>query len=250
MQEAKRRALLFIMIALALATVAGYMFLEKLSSVDSRLGQMVTIYVAKKDIAQRQALQPDNFEAKQVPKQFLPSSVVTDLNQIKLSGNRPLPIQVLTSITPLAKGDLLTANMLKENSDIKDPNKRIILVPAGKNTSFDSIFTANDRVDIIVSRSDKETKRMWQDILVAGVGKGEDGSVGMVALEMTIADAEKFIHDQNFAPAIRILKAPAVKDGGSPSSELVLPKQKEKDDKKKPSDADKKDKADLEVDHE
>lgn len=229
MQEAKRRALLFVVIALILAAIAGVMFLNKLSTVDASLGQMVTIYVAKKDITQRQVLQPEDFEASEVPKQFLPDSVVTDLNRIQLSNNNVLPIQALTAITPLAEGDLLTTNMLKEKSEIRDPNMRIVLVSSGNNVGFDSVFTANDRVDIIVSRSDKETKRIWQDILVAGVGKEKDGNIRTLALEMTVADAEKFIHDQNFSPAIRILKAPAVKKGTPSPSGIAVPKQEKKE---------------------
>ena len=75
---------------------------------------------------------------------------------------------------------------------------------------FDQVVAQMDRVDIIVSTEEngkQKTEVFMRDVLVAHAqGKDEKDFAG-VALEVSMEDAPKLIHIQNYADKVRILKA-------------------------------------------
>lgn len=254
MQDAKRRALIFLVIALLLAAIAGFMFLQKVSAVDSRLGKVTTVYVAKKKITSREPLRPDFFEAKEVPAQFVQKSTVTNLDGIQV-GNYTLPIHQLVSVVPISEGELLTDNVLKLQSFLTANNKRMVTLSQSDKVRFDGSLEVNDRVDLIVSdqkNDGAETEIFMRDVPVVGVAEDDDGNVTGVGLEVSLDEAKKLIHKQNFAMSIRVLKAPTEKgDGGkkkqkkeessNPQQEVQVPQggsQEEVHDDREPGDQD------------
>ncbi|PTM54778.1 flp pilus assembly protein CpaB [Desmospora activa] len=206
MQDAKRRAIIFLILALALAAVAGFLFMQKVSAVDSQLGNHLTVYVAAKEISSRELLTPEDFTAVNVPAKYVQESAVTDLNQIQL-GDYPYSIDRLVAIAPMKKGDLLTNNLLKSQSSLTENNNRMVTLAQSDRVKFDGSLEVNDRVDIVVSnRNDGKvnTSIFMTDVpVVAMTGDGKG-----IGLEMPLSDAEKLIHEENFAAAIRVLKAP------------------------------------------
>ncbi|PMB04285.1 flp pilus assembly protein CpaB [Fischerella thermalis CCMEE 5273] len=206
MQDAKRRAIIFLILALCLSAVAGFLFLQKVSAVDSQLGNHLTVYVAAKDIASREPLTPDHFKAVKVPAQYIQDSAVTDLNQIEL-GDYPYSIDRLISISPMEEGDLLTNNILKSQSFLTANDKRMVTLVQTDRVKFDGSLEINDRVDIVVSNKSEgsvKTSVFMRDVpVVAMTGDGKG-----IGLEMSLSEAEKLIHEENFAVSIRVLKAP------------------------------------------
>lgn len=218
MQDAKRRALLFLVLALMLSAIAGYMFIEKLNAMGAGLGEEVTIYVATKNISTREPLKPEYFEEKIVPAKYVQESTVTDLNAIPI-GDTPYPINSLVSVVPLSEGDLLTKSMLKPLSNLSSPDKRLVSVARSDRIGFDGPIAPNDLVDVIVSRSlgpkGNVTEVFMRNVPVVAVAPDKQGGVAGLGLEMTLDEATKFIHEQNFAITIRILKAPNSKNVSS-----------------------------------
>ncbi len=235
MQDAKRRAIIFFVIALLLAAIAGYLFLQKVSAVDDQLGRWVTVYVAAQDISLREPLKPEYFKAVEIPKRFVQDSQVTDLNAIQI-GDYTVPIEHLVAVVPLAEGDVLTHNMLKTQSSLTENNKRMVTLAQSNRIQFDGTLDYNDRVDLIVSDkkgNENVTEVFMKDILVVGLAKDEDGSVKGIGLELTMEQARKLIHAQNFAIAIRVLKAPTEDKEGKKAprgEELNIPEGEGSDD--------------------
>lgn len=234
MQDAKRRALIFLIIALLLAGIAGFLFLQKVGAVDARLGDRTTIFVANKDIPAREPLTPDDFKAVPVPTQFVQDSSVTGLEKIKL-GEYQFPIQQLVSVTPLSKGDPLMDYVLKPQSALTAGDKRMVTLAQSNRIRFDGSINVNDRVDIVVSNESKgsrQTSVFMKDVPVVAIAEDGDGNVSGLGLEMTLEEAEKMIHQENFAISIRVLKAPNAKGnsnsqvGNRQAQKINIPKQK------------------------
>lgn len=234
MQDAKRRAVLFLVLAMVLATIAGFMFLNMVSAVDASLGDYITVYVATKDIKAREPLNPEMFEAKEIPAKFVNQAIVTDLEQIAIE-NTNLPLNALVSVVPIEEGGILTKNMLKSKSNLTDSEKRMVLLTQSDRVGFDDVFSYNDRVDILYTEQKGEqiiTKIFKQGVPVIGVGSNK-GTVTTIGLELTLEEAKEFIRIQYSAPAIRVLKAPNANTKSSSTGPQTLPsKEKSKDGEK------------------
>lgn len=199
MLESKRRAIIFLTLSFLLAALAGFLFLKKIKDLNAELGEMVEIYVANADIPSRSLIQPDQLTTRPIPKKYADQSYVTD----KLS----LKNQV--TVVPLSKGDVITQNILKPANIVRDQNHRLITVYAGGNIIFDQELEALDRVDVIISHEvngKPVTEVFMKDVPVAMVAKSE-GKFKGVALELPFEDVPRFIHQQNYAELMRILKA-------------------------------------------
>lgn len=223
MQDAKRRAIIFAVISLALALLAAILFMQRVSAVEAQLGNEVTVFVAKTDIQPRQPLKPDQFEVRPIPQKFVQQSMVTDLQSVGEYGG----IDQYVTIVPLKKGDVLSANLLKPAKEIgTSGDKRLVYVPAGDRIVFDQPLEAQDRADIIVSWGGNEgsnrTVIFDTDVLVVAASSN-DGKFTGVWLEMTLEEAKRFIDAQNFAASIRLLKAPQAKSGNKVSINQEVP---------------------------
>ncbi|MCS1352428.1 flp pilus assembly protein CpaB [Mechercharimyces sp. CAU 1602] len=212
MQDAKRRAIIFLVVALLLAALAGYLFLQKVSAVDARIGNMVEVYIANKEIPSRQPLKKEYFDTVSIPEQYLQEGAITagEIDAIAL-GNNSVPLEYLVSVVPLSEGQPLTKNILKMQSLLTTDDKRMVTLGQSDRVQFDGQFEANDRIDLIVSDkggNDTVTKVFMKNVPIVGVSKDENGVVNAIGLEMTLKEAELFIHKQNFAINIRVLKAP------------------------------------------
>ncbi|WP_091573144.1 hypothetical protein [Melghirimyces thermohalophilus] len=222
MQDAKRRALIFLVMALALAAIAGFLFLQKVSAVDARLGDRATVWVAKQTIPPREPLKAQYFEAMKVPEQFVQDSIVTDLKAVEM-GEYTYSIDQLISVAPMSEGDVLTDNVLKTKSFLSSENKRMVTLVRSDRLRFDGSLDINDHVDIIVSEEGKGTYTFLKDVPI--VGMTEDGSG--IGVEVSLKEAEKLIDKENFAISIRVLKAPSEQSKGSSgqSPKQTLPNQ-------------------------
>ncbi|GGE21598.1 hypothetical protein GCM10011571_24610 [Marinithermofilum abyssi] len=204
MQDAKRRAMIFAALSVVLAAVAGLLFLQKLNEVDAEMGQKTTVYVANQSIASREPLKQGYFTAREVPVKYVKElgSVVTKIDNI----------EQMVTVTPLQKGEVLTTNNLKPVSGLSSSKNRMVTLVQNDRVLFDGGIQANDRVDIIVSddESGKNTTQIFMsDVRVVGVSENKKTDrVEAIGLEVSLEKARELIHAQNFAVAIRVLKAP------------------------------------------
>ncbi|MED1724876.1 flp pilus assembly protein CpaB [Brevibacillus parabrevis] len=199
MLESKRRAIIFLALSFLLAALAGFLFLKKIKDMNAQLGEMVEIYEANVDIPSRALIQPDQLTTRQIPKKYADGSYVVDKMSLKNQ----------VTVVPLAKGDIITKNILKPANLVRDQNNRLITVYASGNIMFDQELEALDRVDIIISTTkagQPVTEVFMKDVPVAMVAKSDNKFKG-VALELPFEDVPKFIHQQHYAELMRILKA-------------------------------------------
>ncbi|UJL47020.1 flagella basal body P-ring formation protein FlgA [Virgibacillus sp. NKC19-16] len=199
MLESKRKAIIFLLIAIALAVISGFLVLQKVQALNTDLGTEVTIYVANGDISSRQIITPDDVTTDEVPNSYLRDEHVTDIDDFV---NK-------VSVVPLSEGDVITKNMLKEASSVTEAENRIISLIQSEKVFFDEALTALDRVDILVSHSfDEEpvTEVFMEDVKVARVAQSE-GEFSGVQVEVPYDMVPQLIHMQNYADSFRIVKA-------------------------------------------
>lgn len=200
MLEAKRRAAVFFILAFILAAATGYMVLQKVKDLNSELGAMTKVYVAKEEILSREIIQQNQVTVMELPNKFvIKDSHITSLSDLE---NR-------VSVVPLKPGEIITKNMIKPASNLQNENNRLVAIPRTDKIWFDQEFVALDRVDIIVSREvdgKPETSLFMKDVLVRyALKKGED--ILGISVEVSADDAPKLIHMENYADYIRLLKS-------------------------------------------
>ncbi|MFC7443328.1 hypothetical protein [Laceyella putida] len=203
--------MLFLVVALFLSAIAGYLFMQKVSAVDETLGDFATVYVANKSINARQPLRPEDFDEVKVPQQYIQQSAITNMQGIKLE-NGIFPITKLVTVVPLQKGDLLTLNMLKSDTTLSSDKKRMVMLNRSDKVGFDDVFSYNDRVDIIVTLPNSKSLVYMQKVPVVALAKDPQGNVTGLGLEMTLTEAADFVDKQVNAINIRVLKAPNAED--------------------------------------
>ncbi|WP_100406430.1 SAF domain-containing protein [Bacillus solitudinis] len=199
MLESKRRAIIFLVLAFLLAVVAGFVFLQKVSAINSELGGMTEVFVANKEVYSRALISPEDVMVMSIPNRFVTESHIVDYQDL----------QNKVSIVPLSEGDLITKNMLKDYAQLQNEENRLITVMAGTSVVFDQQLEAMDRVDIIVSENfdgKPNTTLFMRDVLVARVASS-GGEFQGVQLEMSVEQAQPFIHRQNYADQMRLLKS-------------------------------------------
>ena len=201
MLEAKRRATIFFILAFILAAATGYMVLQKVKDLNSELGAMTKVYIAKGDIQSRTVIQKNQVTVMEIPNKFvIEDSHITSFEDLE---NR-------VSVLPLAKGEMITQNMIKPAASLQNENNRIISLASTEKLRFDQMIESLDRVDIVVStdnNGERNTSLFMKDVVVRfAEGSDKTGMIG-ISVEVTAEEAPKLIHMQNYADHIRILKA-------------------------------------------
>ncbi len=204
MLESKKRAAIFLLLAFLLALFAGYLVLEKVKSLNAELGGMTKIYVAKGDVPVRTLIQENQITTMEIPNKFVNEANITKKDEILN----------MVPVVPLSKGEIITKNMLKPFSNLRKENNRLVSMSPSEKVQFDQVIEALDRVDIIVSTEENglpKTELFMRDVPVA-FAKGKEDDFAGVALEVSIEDATKLIHVENYADKVRVLKANVGKD--------------------------------------
>ncbi len=204
MLESKRRAAIFLLLAFILALSAGYLVLQKVKDLNAELGGMTKIYVAKGDIPVRALIEENHITTTEIPNKFVNKAHITDKD--KIINN--------VSVVPLSEGEIITENMLKPFTELRNENSRLIAMYPSEKIQFDQVVETLDRVDIIVSTNnngEQKTEVFMRDVPVAWAQGNEENFAG-AALEVSMEDAPKLIHMQNYADKVRILKANVGKD--------------------------------------
>ncbi|RDU34744.1 flp pilus assembly protein CpaB [Neobacillus piezotolerans] len=199
MLESKRRAIIFFVLALLLALIAGFLVLKKVQALNSDLGTMAEVFVAREDISSRTLITPNNVKKEEIPRKYLRSYHVVDVREL----------QNKVSVVPLSKGDIITKNVLKQASAVVEENNRLITLMSSDRVFFDEPLEALDRVDIIVSHkfdSEEKTEIFMKDVKVARVAKRKNEFQG-VQVEVPLEKAPELIHMQNYSDSVRIVKA-------------------------------------------
>ncbi|WP_077210649.1 SAF domain-containing protein [Bacillus dakarensis] len=222
MLESKRRAIIFITISILLAVIAGFMFLMKVNEMNESLGGTTKVYAANKDINPRTIIAPEDIKVIDLPNKYF-----VEGSYIKVDDAEDITNQV--SIVSLKEDTIITRSVLKEFSNVGDPNNRLVRIVRGEKVLFDEVVENNDLVDIIVSHQfdgSPKTEIFMSDVTVFRAITSDDKFAG-VDLEVAKEDAPKLIHMQNYADSIRVLKA----SGGQEEPKKEAPKEEKSEQK-------------------
>ncbi|WP_139187851.1 SAF domain-containing protein [Bacillus tuaregi] len=200
MLESKRRAAIFFILAFLLALAAGFLVFQKVKDLNAELGGMTKIYVAKGDIPVRALIQENQVMTIEIPNKFVNKAHITNKNE--LINN--------VSVVPLAAGEIITKNMVKPFSNLRNENNRLVALYPSEKVQYDQVVTELDRVDIIVStevNGQPQTEIFMRDVPVAFSDGDKPEDFTGAALEVSLEAAAQLIHVQNYADKVRILKA-------------------------------------------
>ncbi|MEI5907447.1 flagella basal body P-ring formation protein FlgA [Bacillus spongiae] len=212
MIESKKRAFIFLFLAFLLALSVGYLVYNKVKDLNSELGGMTEIYVAKGDIPSRTPIKESQIAVMEIPNKFVTESHITGKQQLE---NR-------ASVVPLKEGDIITKNMIKPVSNLNNEDNRLVAIYRNDKVQFDQVIEALDRIDIIVSSEvdgERKTELFMKDVPVS-YAEGDEKNFAGVAVEVPEEKAPELIHMQNYAEHMRILKANVGKND-LPSEEQV-----------------------------
>ncbi|GAE94349.1 hypothetical protein JCM21714_3500 [Gracilibacillus boraciitolerans JCM 21714] len=200
MLESRRRALIFLLLAIVLAAISGFLVLKKVQALNTELGTMVMVYTADKSIPSRTIITPNDVTTTELPVKYVSDEHVTDVQKL---ANK-------VSVVPLSAGDLITNKILKEASAVTKEDNRLVSVLKSEKVIFGEKLYALDRVDIIVSHKLEDappvTEVFMEDIKVARVAENEGEFTG-VQIEIPHKQVAELIHMQNYADSLRVVKA-------------------------------------------
>jgi pilus assembly protein CpaB len=184
------------------------------SSVNSKIGDTITVYRAKKDIPAYQPLSAENLETFDVPRRWAASNTqvsASDLNGRRISFN-------------VSQGTVIGTDMLVPESDLS-PTEREIAVNVNAVTGLVGRVRTGDHVDIYTVFSDvpglpKQVRVLVRDVRIVSIGGEKEVSRGegrtattQQVLPVTLAlepdDALAVTYASSFASEVRLVGLPA-----------------------------------------
>jgi pilus assembly protein CpaB len=152
MRPRRRRGLLLLSLALASGGLAASQVRERERSVDAKVGPLVPLVVAARDLPPDEPLRPDDLAVRRVPARYIPPDALGDA--ARLAGARPA--------VPVAAGAYITAGLLQGATAAGEgplrPGERAVevAVSGGASSLGTSAAAATpagpgSRVDVLVS---------------------------------------------------------------------------------------------------
>jgi Flp pilus assembly protein CpaB len=202
MVDAKRKALIFLVVAFILAVVTAGVVLNEIRKAQQNLTETTKVAALEGNIKSNEAITSSKIKWVEIPKNAAVSNFIQSEGDLKN--------QVV--LTDMKDGDILTKNVLRSKIDISKGHRVVLLNPT-ENVLIDENVTEGDRVDIVVSMEEKNvmtTKRALKGIHVVEVDDDveieKNKTTSVIKVSLSIEDAEKLIHYQNTAQQIRILR--------------------------------------------
>jgi pilus assembly protein CpaB len=152
MRPRRRRGLLLLSLALASGGLAASQVRERERSVDARVGPLVPVVVAARDIAPDETLRPADMAVERIPARYLPADALGAA--APLAGARPA--------VPVAAGAFITAGLLQgaaaaDDGPLKPGERAVELAVSGGGSILGGTATGSapagpgSRVDVLVS---------------------------------------------------------------------------------------------------
>jgi len=198
MLDARRKAIIFFVLALVMATIASAIVVNEWNKVRSAWGETVRVAIAAADIQPYTAITQEMIEWQSLPKQFVTAGFITESQKQVLKDS--------IALVEIHKGDFLTPNVIRARANVS-PGERIVWLNISDNLFLDQIVAPGDRVDLIVTHQEGGnlvTERLFSDVLVIQRETDDKGKM-VVKVVLPLSDAERLIYYQNTAKQIRVL---------------------------------------------
>jgi pilus assembly protein CpaB len=147
MRPRRRRGLLLLSLAVASGGLAASQVRERERSVDAKVGPLVPVVVAARDVAPDEPLRPGDMAVQRVPARYVPPDALGA--PARLAGARPA--------VPVAAGAYITAGLLQGAAATAEgplrPGERAVevAVAGGASALGAAAAGAGSRVDVLVS---------------------------------------------------------------------------------------------------
>lgn len=217
MFESKKRAFVFMLLAIVLGAVAVILFSTYMQETRASLGEFVTVQVAAEDIPAGTVIQPSLLTDQEVPRKYILDSLITS----------PQQLENKISVVPITKGSVITTSVLRNNTFVKGDYRQVML--RAPMAVFDEQIDAYDKVDILYSydsnandsKGNKGDKRVT-DVLLKNVTVNSVQKTGnditAIGVLVKLSDSKSVIWALNYAKEVRLLKSGSSKDVGSDSA--------------------------------
>jgi pilus assembly protein CpaB len=217
MRPRRRRGLLLLALAVASGGLAASQVRERERSVDARVGPLVPVAVAQRDIAPDEPLRPGDLAVRRVPARFVPPDAV----------DAPSGLFGARVVVPVGAGSYLTAGLLQGASASKKgplrPGERALELAVGGGGAL-AVAGPGSRVDVLVStRTHDGAGRTFvalEDVALLGLrpAPGTDLAApepvetptptALATLRVTARQAVYLTAAESFAHEIRLLLRP------------------------------------------
>ena len=212
MNPRQRRGVMLMILSVLAAVLVFVGVSSYVSSVNSKVGPMVTVYHVTKDLPAFTTLSSENTEPAQVPERWAADNTVL----------RSSDIDGRVIATPLAAGSPVSLDALVPPSDL-DPNQREIAVNVDAVTGLAGRVRPGDRVDVYGVFADvpglsKQSRILVENVRVVSVlgqqqVQSPDAKTIQNVIPVTLAlqpdDALAVTYANSFAKEVRLVGLPA-----------------------------------------
>lgn len=189
MNPRQRRGLLFILLAVLMAVGVFFVVANYVSQVNTKVGNLVTVYRAAEDIAPYETISAEKLAKDEVPARWLGASTVTNVDEL-------LDSKVAVAVEP---GTLLTNDLLLLDSTLS-ATEREIAINVDAVTGIAGRVGTGDYVDIYAVFAGIEGVPDQVQVLVRTV------RVVSVRGVQTVPDEESVTGEQNVIPVTLALE--------------------------------------------
>lgn len=211
MNPRQRRGLMLMILSGVIAVVMFVVISNYVASVESKVGNMVSVYRVTKDLDAYSRLEDENIEKIEVPQRW--ASQAAQLNESNVKGR---VLQV-----PMQSGSVVTENQLVP-SDQLDPEQRELAINVDAVTGIAGRVRPGDNVDVYAVYSDipdvaNQARILLRSIRVVSVGGQQQVSdqdtrdlkeVVPVTLALNSNDALALTYADAFAEQVRLVGLP------------------------------------------
>ncbi|GLX68715.1 Flp pilus assembly protein CpaB [Paenibacillus glycanilyticus] len=205
MFDTRRRAFLFLIFSIGLGLAATIMFSSYMNKKETSLGEMVSIYVASKEIPAGQLITKDMLSMTDIPRKFATDSYVQ--TAADLNGK--------VSMVPIPEKGIITKPMLRNNNLVNGEYRQVVL--RAPFAVFDDQIDVLDKVDLVASYEQKDPKAakgteerrtqvLLKNVSVNNVSK-KDNEIVSIGVALPLSEAKDLIWMLNYGKEIRVLKS-------------------------------------------
>ncbi len=158
MNSRQRRGVILLLLSVLCAVGAFAGVLSVVNDVESKVGPETTAYKLTSDVKPYKALDAGEFEKVSMPKRYVPSTAVTDLDELRGK----------IAVTQLAKGSLLQRDMIANRPALK-PGQQEIAIMIDAATGVAGKITPGAKVNIYATFEGKsQGEEAVSKLIVAG----------------------------------------------------------------------------------
>ncbi|MGI5457454.1 Flp pilus assembly protein CpaB [Streptomyces sp. CA-249302] len=235
MNSRQRRGVLLLIVSVICAIGAFAGVLSVISDVKSKVGPEVTAYEIKSDIKPYTSLDSGQFEKTRMPKRWLSSTAVTDLNSIRGK----------VAVTTLKKGSLLQSDMIADQPALQ-PGQQEVAIMIDAATGVAGKISPDSRVNVYATfEGQKEGDPDLSKIIVTNARVLDVGDlrslqpdssdrtnqateVVPITFALSALDAQRLTYAESFAKRVRLALVAPGETGSIPEQDRTYELSKDK----------------------